>query len=101
MTTGADDLLAVLHGVVDPELGIDIVDLGLVYGLRRHEGKVELDLGMTTPMCPYTGVLADEARRALESVPGVEEATVTVTFDPPWSPEMMSPQARAALGWAR
>ena len=40
-------------------------------------------------------------RRALESVPGVEEATVTVTFDPPWSPEMMSPQARAALGWAR
>ncbi len=101
MTSPVGDLLDVLHGVVDPELGIDVVELGLVYGLRRRDGKVELELGMTTPMCPYTGVLADEARRALESIPGVDEAAVTVTFDPPWSPEMMSPEARAALGWAR
>lgn len=101
MSGRVDDLVEALLGVIDPELGLDVVELGLVYGLRRRDGKVELELGMTTPLCPYTGVLADEARRALESVPEVEEVAVTVVFDPPWSPEMMSPEARAALGWDR
>jgi metal-sulfur cluster biosynthetic enzyme len=90
---------AALERVIDPELGIDIVDLGLVYGVEVEDGSVHIDLGVTTPACPFSRQLAEDAAAAVLAVPGVETADVTLCFEPPWSPEMLSERARRRLGW--
>jgi metal-sulfur cluster biosynthetic enzyme len=102
--TAAADLTAArvaaaLERVIDPELGIDIVDLGLVYAVALEDGFVHVDLGVTTPACPFSRQLAEDAAAAVLSVPGVEAADVTLCFDPPWTPEMLSDRARQRLGW--
>lgn len=93
------DLLEALHDVLDPELGLDVVDLGLVYRLDVVDGAVELDLGMTAPSCPFGNEMARDARRALLLVPGVTDARVRIVLDPPWTPDRMSGEARRLLGW--
>jgi len=92
-------LLSALRDVLDPELGLDVVDLGLVYRLETVDGAVELDLGMTAPSCPFGDELARDARRALLLVPGVTDARVRIVLDPPWDPGRMSADARRLLGW--
>lgn len=94
-----DRLLGALHRVVDPELGIDVVDLGLVYGLETTGGEVRLMLGMTTPSCPFASTLARRAEAELLTVEGVTSARVRLVADPPWHPDRMSDRARRALGW--
>lgn len=96
---GAARVAAALERVIDPELGIDIVDLGLVYGVEVEDGRVHVDLGVTTPACPFWRQLAEDAAAAVLAVPGVETADVTLRFDPPWSPEMLSERAKQRLGW--
>ncbi len=88
-----------LHDVVDPELGIDIVELGLVYRMAIDDGNVELDLGMTAPSCPFGDEMALDARRTLQLVPGVRRADVRIVLDPAWHPGLMSDEARRLLGW--
>jgi metal-sulfur cluster biosynthetic enzyme len=92
--------LECLYEVIDPELGIDIVDLGLVYSLDIEGDVVRVVMTMTTPACPLHTYLSEAVESAiLQGVPGVRAVDVYLTFDPPWDPEMMSGQAKYQLGW--
>jgi metal-sulfur cluster biosynthetic enzyme len=90
---------AALGTVIDPELGIDIVSLGLVYGLRVEAGRIEVDLTMTTPACPVIGYLLQEVEAALQ--PLSDDVHVELVWQPPWSPLMLSPELRARRGLPR
>lgn len=90
-----------LRAVLDPEVGINIVDLGLVYGIEVNGGRVQVQLTMTTPTCPLGEQIADEAADAVRSIEGVSEVAVELVWDPPWSPARMAPSARESLGWGR
>jgi metal-sulfur cluster biosynthetic enzyme len=87
-----------LRTVKDPELNLDLVVLGLIYDLKIDGGKVEVTMSLTSPMCPVAGELLEQARAAVEKVPGVESADVELTFSPPWTAERINPTIRAALG---
>ena len=90
------DVENVLKGVVDPEIGIDIVTLELIYDINAsEEGKVDIKMTFTTPMCPYGPMLLEEIKAKVSQINGVKEVNVDVTFDPPWQP---SEQLRATLG---
>ena len=83
-----------LAGVVDPELGLSIVDLGLVYDVRIAGGTVDVTMTLTAPGCPLHALMEDWVRAALARVPGVQLVNVTLTFDPPWTPERMASARR-------
>ncbi len=89
-----------LRKVVDPEVGMNIVDLGLVYDIRRDSGGVSVDITMTSPACPMgEGILA-EAEYELQAVlPTDVPVAVNLVWDPPWSATRMSERAREILGW--
>jgi len=88
-----------LRVVIDPELGYNIVDLGLVYDVAVDSaGIAHIAMTTTTRGCPATGYLADGARDAVASVPGVQAVDVALTYDPPWRPQMMSAAAKTNLG---
>ncbi len=93
------DVLERLRGVIDPELGVGIVDLGLVYGVRIEEGIVWVRLTTTTVACPIGDYLVDGVRDALQGCAGIRGVQVELTHEPPWSPERMSIQAQLMLGW--
>lgn len=95
------DLIDALRTVVDPELGLNIVDLGLVYDARVEDGLARIRMTMTTPACPIGAYLVDEIRWALLSLDGVVDVEIEITHDPPWSPDRMSDLAKALLGWTR
>lgn len=101
MTPALDpELLRALRVVIDPELGIDVVALGLVYEATREGDRAKVKMTMTTPACPLGESIVADARRAIEDlVSGVREADVQLTFEPPWTPERLSPEARAQLGY--
>lgn len=90
-----------LRSVIDPELGVNIVDLGLVYGVEVDEsvGGVDIDMTLTTPGCPLSGFMDDQIRSRLAQLPQVRDVHVELVWEPAWSPEMMSAAARQALGW--
>jgi metal-sulfur cluster biosynthetic enzyme len=91
-------ILKTLETVMDPELNMSIVDLGLVYGVKIDaKGKVEITMTLTTIGCPLFGLIEQDVHNKLFSS-GVKESKVTLTFDPPWSMDRMSPRARAILG---
>jgi len=87
-----------LKTVKDPELNLDLVVLGLVYDIEVEGDAARATISLTTPMCPAAGQILDEAKAAVASVDGVEDAEVELTFDPPWTPERISPLIRSALG---
>ena len=87
-----------LKTVKDPELNLDLVVLGLVYDIEVEGVSAKATISLTTPMCPAAGQILDDARAAIASVEGVEDAHVELTFDPPWTPERISPLIRSALG---
>lgn len=89
-----------LGKVVDPELGLDIVSLGLIYKVGVDAGQVEVELTMTSPGCPVADQLLFQAQNELLKVPGVERAKLNLVWSPPWSPEMMSLEAKMSLGFA-
>ena len=94
-------VLAALKKVKDPEIPINIVDLGLVYRLDVSEdGTVDMDMTLTTLGCPAAPEILEAARMAIESVEGVREAKVNLVWMPPWSPDRMSDRAKRALGRA-
>jgi metal-sulfur cluster biosynthetic enzyme len=94
-----ETVMDALKNVMDPELGLNIVDLGLVYGVDVDRDTVEVTMTLTTPGCPLHTAIARGAQTAVRNLPGVEQATVNVVWDPPWTPERMSPEARARLRW--
>ena len=95
-----EELREALKAVIDPELGINVVDLGLVYGVRVEEDVAYLDLTMTSPACPMGElIVADAHDELLRRFPELREAHIELVFSPPWGPERMSERARAHLGW--
>lgn len=90
------DRLRHLH---DPELGVDLVGLGLIYRMEAVEGRLRVEMSLTTRGCPLSEVMPDAVERTLDTVPGVSRVQVDLVWDPPWTPEMMSDQARLDLGW--
>jgi len=88
-----------LKNVYDPELGLNIVDLGLVYDVDVHDdGGVDIQYSLTTMGCPIGPMIEDQMRSFLRGVPGVDEVRPEFVLRPPWTPEMMSDEAKAALG---
>jgi metal-sulfur cluster biosynthetic enzyme len=87
-----------LRQVVDPELGCNIVDLGLIYSVGVSTTKVAVKMTLTTRGCPMHESISAGVQSAVLALPGVEQATVDVVWDPPWNPSMMSEQGRALLG---
>ncbi|MEZ5077547.1 MAG: metal-sulfur cluster assembly factor [Solirubrobacterales bacterium] len=88
-----------LHSVIDPELGVDIVELGLVREVRVRDGVARVRFTVTTPACPLSGYLEDEIHACLQDAPGLRQVLVECDLEPPWKPADMSATARAALGW--
>ncbi|MFQ3294497.1 MAG: metal-sulfur cluster biosynthetic enzyme [Halobacteriales archaeon] len=92
-----DDVLEALKTVQDPEIPINIVDLGLIYDVEIDDGEVHVDMTLTTMGCPIADYFLQEATEAAESVDGVEEADVDLVWDPPWSPEKATEDGKAQL----
>jgi metal-sulfur cluster biosynthetic enzyme len=80
-----------LREVFDPELGMSIVELGLVYGIEVRGGAVTVTMTLTAPGCPIHDAMAQWVKEAVTRIPGVEHADVTITFDPPWTPDRIAP----------
>ncbi len=96
-----DQVRDVLRRIVDPELGINIVDLGLVYSIELDDGRIRIAMTMTTPACPMNAYLAGAAEAALRAqIPDLRSARVDLVWEPPWDPAMMSGAAKQQLGWA-
>lgn len=94
---GTGSLWAALREVLDPEFPISVVDLGLVYDIRRDAGRVEVDVTFTAMACPCMDFIKDDIRERLEREPGVDEVVVQVVWDPPWTRERLSERAREQL----
>jgi len=94
-----DRVREALRNVHDPELGINIVDLGLVYGVDISDGTVKVTYTLTTMGCPIGPLIEAEMRQFLEGVEGVDDVETEMVLRPPWTPEMMSEEAKAALGF--
>jgi metal-sulfur cluster biosynthetic enzyme len=94
-----EQILEALRNVHDPELGINIVDLGLVYGVDIEGDAVHVTYTLTTMGCPIGPMIEAEIRRFLSTVDGVEQVEAEMVLRPPWTPEMMSDEAKAALGF--
>lgn len=91
-------IIDALRQVIDPELMINIVDLGLVYAVNHGESKVQIDMTLTSPACPAGPQIVQQAKMVLEKLPGVREAQIKLTMTPPWTPERMTDEARDQLG---
>lgn len=89
-----------LYEVYDPELGVNIMDLGLVYGVDlTAEGFVDITMTLTTPGCPMHEALGDGVGAALQQIPGLTGGEITLVWEPRWTPEMMSEEGRRQLGF--
>jgi len=88
-----------LREVIDPEVGLNVVDLGLVYGVEVDGAAVHVRLTMTTPACPLGEHITRDAEERLRGLEGVGEVTVELVWEPAWSPDRMSPEGKAHLGW--
>lgn len=98
MATTRVSATAALRGVVDPELGVDIVTLGLVYEVRVALPAILVRMTMTTPFCPLEGYFRKAVVTTLQALPGVETVNLDFTFDPPWTPARVAPAVRAQIG---
>jgi len=92
-------VLEALGQVLDPEVGINIVDVGLVYGIEVHGTGVFVALTVTSPACPLGEQIVAEAEHTVRALHGVSSVEVQLVWEPPWTPERLSAEARAALGW--
>jgi len=94
-----ETLLSALRTVKDPELNVNVIDLGLVYSIQTHDDHVDVEMTLTSPACPAGPEILQGAVKALESVPGIAKANVRLVMSPPWSPDKMSDAARDQLGF--
>ncbi len=94
-----ENILGALELVIDPELGIDIVNLGLVYNIEMDEaGVATITMTLTAIGCPLAGTIVDQVKRALADIPEIKDVEVSIVFNPPWNKDMMSRYAKIALG---
>ena len=94
-----EDVVEALKQVEDPELGMDIVELGLFYGAEVEGSKVKVVFTLTSMGCPVGPMIQEDIDRVISEIPGVEEVESELTFDPPWTPEKMSDDAKFILGF--
>ena len=96
----SDDIVSALKTVYDPEIPADIYELGLIYRVDIDDDRnVEIDMTLTAPGCPVAGEMPGWVENAVSAVPGVGKVDVTMVFDPPWTVERMSDEAKVALNW--
>lgn len=96
----AEEVREALKSVLDPELGINIVDLGLVYDINIENGNVRVTYTLTTPFCPIGPMVEEQIREIVMLLPGIESVEAEMTFSPPWDPyTMMSEEAKMELGF--
>jgi metal-sulfur cluster biosynthetic enzyme len=98
-TVSEDDVREALEEVIDPELGLDFVSLGLVYDIEIDGGEVVVTFTLTTPACPIGPQVSEQMREFVGELDGVTAVHPRMVFDPPWSPEMMTEDAKFALGY--
>jgi metal-sulfur cluster biosynthetic enzyme len=96
---GEDEVLEALEEVIDPELGLDFVSLGLVYDVDIEGPEVYVTFTLTTPACPIGPQVSEQMKEFVGDLDGVQAVHPKMVFDPPWSPEMMSEDAKFALGF--
>ena len=95
-----EEVRTALRRVIDPEVGLNIVDLGLIYGVNISDNKLHIDLTMTTPACPMGGLILDNARNALAALmPPGADIELNLVWEPPWTADRMSEHAREFFGW--
>jgi len=95
-----DIIRTALRDVIDPEVGLNIVDMGLIYDIAADDAHVRIGMTMTTPSCPMTDYLVGQVTdTVLNQVPKDATVDVQLVWDPPWSPDMISPDGKAQLGW--
>src|SRR4051812_18266815 len=94
------DLIGVLKTVYDPEIPVDIYELGLIYKVDLDDNRnLSIDMTLTAPGCPVAGEMPGWVENAARSVEGIQDVTVNMVFDPPWSADRMSEEAQVALNW--
>lgn len=95
-----DDIIGALKTVYDPEIPADIYELGLIYRIDIEDDReVKIDMTLTAPGCPVAGEMPGWVQDAVNSVEGVSGVDVNMVFDPPWTPDRMSEEAKIAVGW--
>jgi metal-sulfur cluster biosynthetic enzyme len=94
-----EDVQEVLRDVIDPELGLDFVELGLIYDIEIEGGNVKVTYSLTTPACPIGPQVSEQIEEYVSELAGVEQVEPVMTFSPPWTPERMSEDAKFALGF--
>ena len=96
-----DEVIAILKKCYDPEIPINIYDLGLVYNIdvKTDPSKVDVRMTLTAPGCPASAYIQTDVKRKLEQLAGIKEASVAIVWEPPWTPEMMSEAAKKQFGW--
>jgi len=94
------DLIGALKTVYDPEIPVDIYELGLVYKVDLDDNRnLTIDMTLTAPGCPVAGEMPGWVQNAASAVEGIQDVTVNMVFDPPWTPDRMSEEAQVALNW--
>ncbi len=95
-----DEVIAALKSIYDPEIPVNIYDLGLIYGVEADDaGAVRIAMTLTAPACPVAGALPRQVEERVRQLPGVSDVKVSLVWDPPWTPERMSQAARLKLGF--
>ena len=94
-----DDVTEALSNVIDPELGLDFIELGLVYDVEIEGGTVNITFTLTTPACPIGPQVSEQMKEFVGDLEGVEEVVPSMVFTPPWTPDKMSEDAKFALGY--
>lgn len=92
-------LFDLLHTVIDPELNIPITDMGLIYGIQKTDDTIHIIMTLTTIGCPLYDVIHDEIVRTLKEKTGITSVNIELTFDPPWTPDMMTDAAKLEVGF--
>jgi FeS assembly SUF system protein len=91
--------MSALRECYDPEIPVNIMDLGLVYDVRITDSAVEIDMTLTAPGCPMSAMISEDVKSKLQEVEGVNSVVVKMVWDPPWTPERMSDDAKKSLGF--
>jgi metal-sulfur cluster biosynthetic enzyme len=94
-----EEVQEVLRDVIDPELGLDFVELGLIYDIEVEGGNVKVTYSLTTPACPIGPQVSEQIEEYVSELDGVQQVEPVMTFSPPWTPERMSEDAKFALGF--
>lgn len=98
MKTVEERIREELRKVIDPELGVSIVDLGLVYDVRYENGEAEVEMTLTSPGCPLAPIIDKKVKESLADISEIKKLTVELVWDPPWTKDLMSDELKAELG---